>query len=393
MDLLLKNLSWHDGFHLLLGDIRIQRHLITEIGSTLQPKKNEQIFDFKNHFLYPGLINSHDHLEMNLYPKLGTPPFNNYVEWANDIYKPAQSPLLEIQKVDIRDRLMWGGLKNLVSGVTTVIHHNPWHSLLGKRKFPVKVLKNFAWAHSLQFEKDILKCYPRKINTPFIIHGAEGKDEFAFSEIAELDRLGLLKSNTVIVHAIAVREGDIELLANSDSSVVWCPASNLFMFEMTAPIQELKNKIKVALGTDSTLTGSSTLLDEIKVAAKTNLADARGIYNMVSSIPVEIFGLPEVNIAPNQIADLFIAPIKANDYFENLQTLDPADMAMVLIQGEIRLLDVKFENKNSMTKNSVTIQGRHKKTDIDIAALKSRIEKKVGSKILNQNPLWVLLEV
>ena len=114
---------------------------------------------------------------------------------------------------------------------------------------------------------------------------------------------------------------------------------------------------------------------------------------MVSSIPAQIFGLPEVNIAPNQIADLFIAPIKANDYFENLQTLDPADMAMVLIQGEIRLLDVEFENKNSMTKNSVTIQGRHKKTDIDIAALKSRIEKKVGSKILNQNPLWVLLEV
>src|ERR1700754_4578557 len=107
MDLLIKNVTWPDvDLNPVSGDVRISRDTIVETGKDLPSKKKEQVFDFSGHFLYPGLINAHDHLEMNLYPRLGTPPYNNYTEWSKDIYKPGESPLKEIEKTDIQHRLM-----------------------------------------------------------------------------------------------------------------------------------------------------------------------------------------------------------------------------------------------------------------------------------------------
>jgi cytosine/adenosine deaminase-related metal-dependent hydrolase len=151
--MLLQNL--HIIGHATVKELRIGDDRIQEIAFNLSPVKDEIRLEFNNAIAFPGLINSHDHLEMNLYPKLGAPPYANYVEWANDIYKPTQSPIKEIEKLPIEDRLLWGGVKNLISGVTTVVHHNPWHRFLGKEKFPVSVLKKIAWAHSLQLGKKI----------------------------------------------------------------------------------------------------------------------------------------------------------------------------------------------------------------------------------------------
>jgi cytosine/adenosine deaminase-related metal-dependent hydrolase len=393
VDLLLKNITWHNGLENITTDVRISNDLLQGIGHTLPPKKSEQIVNFKNYFLYPGLINAHDHLEMNLYPSLGSPPYNNYVEWTTDIYKPAESPIREIEKVDIEDRLQWGGLKNLIAGATTVVHHNPWHKVLGKSKFPVKILKDYAWAHSLHHGKNILGEFPKKINVPFIIHAAEGKDDLAFAEIDKLKVMGLLQPNTVLIHAIALTDAHVQLLKSVQSSIVWCPASNLFLFGLTAPIQKLRNEVKLALGSDSTLTGSPTLLDEIKTAFSTKLADSGAIYKMVTKTPAEIFGLPVPEIMATRKADFFITPIKHPDYFENLTQVTPADVMLVAINGEVRLLDSALDLYSKALKGNFSILGRSKKVINDIVHLKLRIEKTVGSKILERNLLWRLIEI
>jgi len=388
MDLLLKNLRWYDGATNRYGDVRISKGVFCEIGSNLFSKKNEHVCDFEGHFIYPGLINAHDHLEMNLYPKLGTPPFANYVEWANDIYKPRQSPIQEIEKLPIKDRLLWGGIKNLISGATTVVHHNPWHRFLGKDEFPVKVLKKIAWAHSLQFGKKIEREFPKKIETPFVIHAAEGIDAFSFSEISALDNLGLIKNNTVIIHAIAVSQTDISLLTRNQSSVVWCPASNYFMFNQTAPVDKLRGSIRLALGSDSTLTGSPTLLDEIRVAIGTNYVTSDEIFRMITASPANIFNLPPPRIAPLSPADFFITPIANENYFENLAIQQPKDIKLIVRNGRPRLAT---GNEYKTLKNLIRVQGALKHTDIEIASLKERIEKKVGCAILELNPLWNLI--
>lgn len=387
MDLLLKGLHWSNANGTIQGDLRIRKGLIIEIGESLHPGGSDQTIHFDNHFVYPGLINSHDHLEMNLYPRLGHPPYENYMQWGHDIYKPHESPLREIEKIDINDRLQWGGLKNLLSGVTTVVHHNPWKRILESRNFPVKVLKNFAWSHSLGFGKNIQNDFPKNQDKPFVIHAAEGLDAMAFDEIIKLDELGVLKKNTVIVHAIALRQKEIDILASRQCAIVWCPESNLFLFRKTAKIDILKKNIRTALGSDSTLTGSPTLLDEMRCARQTGLASPREIFDMVSTIPAQIFGLPKPQFSPGAIADLMITPILHRDYFENLQIVTPSNIEAIFLNGAPVYVDEKFAGPLPL-KYQLKVNGIKKRTRLDFGSLRDRLKKKLGTEILESNAIW-----
>src|SRR5437588_1709038 len=102
----------------------------------------------------PGLINAHDHLEFALFPRLGKGPYANAAAWAADIHKPNESPVKEQRAVPRETRLLWGAIRNLAAGVTTVVHHNPWEAIFDDPGFPVRVVKRFGWAHSLHFAPD-----------------------------------------------------------------------------------------------------------------------------------------------------------------------------------------------------------------------------------------------
>src|SRR5580700_9562860 len=81
---------------------------------------NGESIDASGLLLLPGLVNAHDHLEFNLFPQLGTRAYNNATEWAADIHRPNDSPVKEHIAIPMPVRLMWGGIRNLLSGVTTV---------------------------------------------------------------------------------------------------------------------------------------------------------------------------------------------------------------------------------------------------------------------------------
>ena len=50
------------------------------------PDDNEPIIVFENALAFPGLINSHDHLDFDLFPMTANKVYANYVEWAQ-IYR------------------------------------------------------------------------------------------------------------------------------------------------------------------------------------------------------------------------------------------------------------------------------------------------------------------
>src|SRR2546425_400386 len=91
-----------------------------KISALQQPRRRQgsgRVLDLRGCMILPGLINAHDHLELNLFPRLGRGPYKNAGAWARDIYRPAESPLQEHLRVPLRTRLVWGGIKNLLSGV------------------------------------------------------------------------------------------------------------------------------------------------------------------------------------------------------------------------------------------------------------------------------------
>lgn len=391
MRLLLKNLRIYRQGADHQGDIRIEKGKILETGSALAPRRREQVLNASGYLALPGLINAHDHLELDLFPHLGKPPYPNFYAWARDIYRPGESPMHAIQQVDLSDRLWWGGYRNLISGVTTVVHHNPYYGEVFDRDFPVKVLKRYAWAHSLGYGNNLFATWRRSRGKPFVIHAAEGSDLHARQEINRLKELGLLAPNTVLVHGVALSVPEVDCLSRAGVSVVWCPSSNLHLYGATAPIDLLRDRIAVALGTDSTLSGSPTLWDELRVARSTGLASPTELLGMVTVRAAAIFALAPPVLEAGSRADLILLPETGRPAAESLLAATPQELMLVLVDGLARLADPALASQLELPEAQTRVAGRLKWVCGDLKNLRRRILQQVSHDILHRNPLWSLL--
>ena len=186
---------------MLIVNARVAQSARESVQRAIEIRRSRMLFrniapagpalDLTGHLLLPGLINAHDHLEFNLFPHLGKRRYTNVREWAADIHKVDDSPVREHLRVPLPTRLFWGGMKNLLAGVTTVSHHNPYQPRIFDSGFPVRVVRRFGWAHSLAFSDDVPARFtstPGK--QPFIIHAGEGTDAEAGEEIHKLEKVG-----------------------------------------------------------------------------------------------------------------------------------------------------------------------------------------------------------
>jgi len=334
-------------------DIDIRRGRIASFGETRFSAR----YDLSGHLILPGLINAHDHLEFNLFPRLGAGPWANASEWAADIYRPAASPVRQQLGVPKGVRLTWGGIKNLLSGVTTVAHHNPWERSFG-RTFPVRVLRRYGWAHSLEFSPDIAtRCLLTPDRWPFVIHAGEGTDRSANAEFQRLDALGILSARTVLVHAVAAGLPEMNLIRKRAAAIVWCPGSNLFTLGKTLSRDVVCSGVPISLGTDSAMTGKGDLIDEIRLAQATAGISADEIYSMVTTTPAQALRLREGQgtIRAGGVADLIVVEDEGQTPAEALAKLDPQ---LVLIGGRIMLASDRFEELTGADSYPIGIEGR-----------------------------------
>jgi len=169
---------------------------------------------------------------------------------------------------------------------------------------------------------------------PWIIHAAEGTDAEAAGELDRLERLGCLGSNTVLVHGVGLRESDRAKLLERGGGLIWCPASNHFTLGTTAEVRDLARAGRVALGSDSRLSGARDLLEELKYAAQTGQVDARALFRMVTVEAAALLRLTEAGrLAPGLPADAFALPRLADDAYQTLLMAERRDVRLVMVGG------------------------------------------------------------
>lgn len=275
-------------------------------------------------WLLPGLINAHDHLGLSSYPPTGRPPHANVYDWAAAVERVRHDPaLVAAAAVPLHDRLLLGGLRNLLAGVSAVVQHDPIHPLLvsawrfranvwrhhgfvARVGFPVRVATGVHAAHSLGYEPSLdARALPAQ--GLFAVHAAEGRDARTASEIGLLGERGLLGPRTVLVHALAAGEADIARLAASDTAVVWCPESNQHLYGATAAVARLHAaRVRLALGSDSSLSGVRDALSNLASAKASGVFDDDALLDLATRRGAALFGLPVGGAGAGAVADFVL---------------------------------------------------------------------------------------
>lgn len=351
------------------GALRISRGRID--GVNVAPQRGDVRFDLDGAFVMPALVNAHDHLELNNFPRWKNRQwYANAREWAMEANAQldTDSEIVAARRVPLADRLFIGDLKNLLCGATTVAHHNPLHAPL-RKNFLVSVVPRYGWSHSLYLSPDFANAYlktPR--DAPYMIHLAEGTDAAAQNELEQLDNAGALNDLTVLIHGVGLTETQRAHAIGKRAALVWCPSSNFFLLNETARVREFSDAHLLAIGSDSRLTGERDLLEELRVARSTKQISPDALFRAVTSDAARILRLRELGaIERGKRADLVILPNTFRSAADALGNISRADLRAVVVGGMFRVADSDF---TALMPNAVhaRLDGREKILTRDLAA-------------------------
>jgi cytosine/adenosine deaminase-related metal-dependent hydrolase len=302
------------------------------------------VVDLEGDRLLPGLINAHDHLQLNNFPRLKfRDRYTEVSDWIADLEarREGHRALADAAAVPRALRLRLGALKNLLAGVTTVVHHDPLYPELQAADFPVRVLATYGWSHSLGVAglDAVIRSHretPR--DAPWFIHAGEGVSEAMARELDVLEGAGCLTANARLIHCVAFGAYPCRRISAAGAGVIWCPASNDFLFGRTLRSRELIEGGRVALGSDSRLTGSRDLLEELRAAQQTGLVSVDELEPLVTSAAAKLLGTTDRGtLGQGSLADLLILPGNLP-----LWRATRADVRCVLIGGRMVYGDARY---------------------------------------------------
>ncbi len=303
----------------------------------------------EDHIIFPAIINPHDHLLGSYWPKVGRDtPYYNWKEWDDDLKSaPVYSERSNISNFDL---YLLGSYKNIFSGVATVHDHFP-HELNEPYldKLPLRAIKNYTLAHEvssyeLPWGRGVEEEHREAVENdwPFVTHIEEGFDEESLRGIDILIEKGALDEHTVLIHGIGFSDEDIKRVAEAGAHFVWCPMSNWFMFKKTARIKEIiEAGINASLGTDSPMSGSINILEEIKFAKNIYRMlygediPSKTLVEMVTVNPAKAFRISSYtgSIEAGKKADLLVIKGDPENPYDSLVNAWFDEIVLVMLEG------------------------------------------------------------
>ena len=315
--------------------------------------------------ILPGFVDVHNHVPFNVLPRWNPERlFTNRHQWRTDaeVIEKISGPMDRLASY-FCDMNKWGELRALVGGTTSIMTTQAQPCIQGLVR-NLDYNSGFYGTTELNLEHtyNVLDLPPASqpaaraafvyaatnffINNPFyealLIHLAEGTDAFSLEEFTFMQSQSLLSSKGVVIHGIPLRPTDFQAMALTGTSLVWSPRSNLELYGATANINAaLDAGVEIGLAPDWAITGSSNMMNEIKVAALWNrerlggrLTD-RQLVDMATSTPAHIAGVDdEVGaIRVGLRADLLVINGDHNNPYRAVIDATAADVELVFING------------------------------------------------------------
>ncbi|MEI7884871.1 MAG: amidohydrolase [Clostridia bacterium] len=309
--------------------LAVDQGSIIALGDSLELEKKyagTHTVDAKNKIIFPGLINTHDHLFQMLLKGLAKDiPL---VEWLDASVRPA---IAHIGPEEIYLAAKVGLMEQLASGTTTCVDYQYAHGKLGLDEAVLQAMDdigirgvlakgyantaNFPATCSCEFNEtednffasarelhERYKDHPRlaiamapgiiydfskdafikmreladETGMRITMHTVETKDDniyalekYGMREFPFFESIGVLGGDFLAVHCVDVDEEDLRLFAKYDIQVSYNPLSNMIMGYDVTPIVEMRKKgINVSLALDGAASNDNqNMLEVLKATA------------------------------------------------------------------------------------------------------------------------------
>jgi len=185
-------------------------------------------------------------------------------------------------------------------------------------------------------------------------------DEYGMRPLAYADDVGLLDGDTYVAHGVHVDDSEIDLLAETDTGVAHCPASNMKLASGMAPVQDLLDAgVTVGIGTDGAASNNDLdMFDEMRDAAMlgklaaddASAVDAGTVVEMATANGAELLGFDSGRIEAGANADLAVIDLDAphltpaHDLVSHLAyAVHGSDVRHTICDGEVLMRDRTVE--------------------------------------------------
>jgi putative selenium metabolism protein SsnA len=202
----------------------------------------------------------------------------------------------------------------------------------------------------------------KKLNTGFHIHVAEAESDQQYNEkhfgmrvVERLQKFGILGRNTIAAHCVHVADREMRILAETDTSVVHNPQSNMNNAVGVADIIAMQQKgIRVGLGTDAM---TVNMREELRAALWAQhllhrdpsvgfMECVSTLFSSNAAIASNLWSLPLGELSEGAAADMAIidyqapTPLTEETVFGHLVFGIPhAPVATTIVNGRVLMLD------------------------------------------------------
>ncbi len=393
------------GFIIAVGDAR-----------SVEVPYNAHVIDHGEDLILPGFVDGHVHYpQMNIIASFGT----KLIDWLNTFTFPEEAKFsdksyaLRIAKFFLSESLKNGYTTSSVFCTTHPQSVDAFFSeadKLGLRMIAGKVLMDRNAPENLldtaqssyDQSKELIDKWHNKNRALYAItprfaptstpaqlevagtlykevdgvyvqsHVAENVDEISWvgelfqqstSYLDVYNKFGLLGPRTLYGHGIYFSDVDIEMLKDTDASIIHCPTSNLFLGSGLFKYQKFKEAgVRVALGTD--VGGGPSLSPFATMKAAYEVAQ----FHNYSLTPFEAFYLLTIGgaealhlgdkigrIAPGYEADLTVINLNSTQIIRNRMTksneLDEV-LFLQIILADDRAIRTTYANGKQVYKNA-----------------------------------------